>query len=145
MRRKTLRRRKRDHDTTTSSSEAELREAPLPSCLGPLLLLLSPRLPTLTLANLRELPTQPWVTMSTVVTGSTFLVAMSRPRPVYLVDFFCDKPSQARMATCSKIMDQFRSAGTFTDETVAFQRKMLERCGIGDSSYFPRSLLCIYR
>ncbi|URD90569.1 3-ketoacyl-coa synthase [Musa troglodytarum] len=117
-------------------------------CLGPLLVLLFPRLSTLTLADLRELPNQPWVNLSAVVTTSTLLMAvatlyaMSRPRPVYLVDFSCYKPTQAHMASRGTIMEQFEKAGTFTDETVAFQRKMLERCGIGDSSYFPRSLLC---
>ncbi|WOK98511.1 hypothetical protein Cni_G07223 [Canna indica] len=114
-------------------------------CLGPLLVLLFPRLSTLTLADLRELPNQ--LSLSAVVAGFAVAAAlaalyvMSRPRPVYLVDFSCFKPSDSYRASRSTIMTQFTRGGTFTDETVAFQRKMLERCGIGDLAYIPESLL----
>lgn len=84
---------------------------------------------------------------SSAVAGSTLLVSVGllcltrRPRPVYLLDFACVKPSAAYAATRGRIMAQFTSAGEFTDETVAFQRRMLERCGIGDAAYIPASLL----
>ncbi|CAL9192940.1 3-ketoacyl-CoA synthase 11-like [Musa acuminata AAA Group] len=117
-------------------------------CLGPLLVLHLPRLSISMQSDLRELAEQPWVNVRTIVASATLLIAMaavyvtSRPRPVYLVDVYCYKPSEAYMGARSMIIKQFESSGAFTGDTVAFQRKMLERCGIGDSSYFPASLLC---
>ncbi|KAJ6852536.1 3-ketoacyl-CoA synthase 11-like [Iris pallida] len=65
------------------------------------------------------------------------------PRPVYLVDFSCHKPPGAHKVTREIFMRQFRSSGAFTDGSVAFQRRMLERSGLGQSTYLPESLLTL--
>lgn len=98
-------------------------------------------MPCLLAALLPRLSTSSAVAGSTLLAFIGLLCLTRRPRPVYLVDFACIKPSEAYAATRGRIMTQFTSAGTFTDETVAFQRRMLERCGIGDASYIPASLL----
>ncbi|KAK8959018.1 3-ketoacyl-CoA synthase 11 [Platanthera guangdongensis] len=69
------------------------------------------------------------------------LYAARRPRPIYLLDFSCFKPEKQYKVTRETFMKQFKSKGTFTVESVAFQRRMLERSGIGQATYLPESLL----
>ncbi|CAA6659009.1 unnamed protein product [Spirodela intermedia] len=66
---------------------------------------------------------------------------MSRPRPVYLVDFACYKPEDARKCTREIFMEQSSLAGSFTEENLAFQRKILERSGLGQDTYFPEAVM----
>nr|WDA53418.1 3-ketoacyl-CoA synthase 2 [Erycina pusilla] len=68
--------------------------------------------------------------------------AFSRRRcPIYLINFACFKPDDRYKVTRENFMKQFKSKGTFTEESVRFQRRMLERSGIGQDTYLPESLL----
>ncbi|KAE8701170.1 3-ketoacyl-CoA synthase 11 [Hibiscus syriacus] len=40
-------------------------------------------------------------------------------------------------------MDQSQKTGTFTDDNLQFQRRILERSGLGDSTYLPEAVLNI--
>ncbi|PKA61307.1 3-ketoacyl-CoA synthase 11 [Apostasia shenzhenica] len=64
-----------------------------------------------------------------------------RRRPVYLVEFSCYRPADRYKVTRELFMKQFKSRGTFTPESVGFQRRMLERSGVGQATYLPASLL----
>ncbi|CAK9185532.1 unnamed protein product [Ilex paraguariensis] len=66
---------------------------------------------------------------------------LTRPRPVYLVDFSCYKPDEARRCTMKTFMNQSQLTGAFTEENLAFQRKILERSGLGDHTYLPEAVL----
>ncbi|TVU25098.1 hypothetical protein EJB05_27578 [Eragrostis curvula] len=66
---------------------------------------------------------------------------LRRPRAVYLLDFACYKPSPSHTVTRETFMRQSVAAGVFTDDNLAFQRKILERSGLGQSTYFPRAVL----
>ncbi|XP_057787000.1 3-ketoacyl-CoA synthase 20-like [Salvia miltiorrhiza] len=70
-----------------------------------------------------------------------FLYLMRRPRRVYLVDFACYKPGAEAMCSKEMFMDRSRRAGSFTAENLDFQRKILERSGLGQKTYFPEALL----
>ncbi|KAM2067192.1 hypothetical protein COP2_044845 [Malus domestica] len=61
--------------------------------------------------------------------------------PVYLVDFSCYKPEDSRKVTRRVFMNSSHSIGTFTEENLAFQRKILERSGLGDSTYLPEAVV----
>ncbi|KAI4376322.1 hypothetical protein MLD38_014099 [Melastoma candidum] len=82
-----------------------------------------------------------------VVLCSALLVFLStvflltRPRAVYLVDFACYKPEPERKCTRQIFMERSRSTGSFTEENLEFQRKILERSGLGDSTYLPEAVL----
>ncbi|KAL8171179.1 hypothetical protein V2J09_022983 [Rumex salicifolius] len=82
----------------------------------------------------------------TVLLSSVFLVFlatayfMSRPRKVYLLNFSCYKPDESLKTPREVFMDRTVSAGTFTDENVEFQRKIIERSGLGQDTYFPPAL-----
>uniref|UniRef100_A0A804LE32 FAE domain-containing protein n=1 Tax=Zea mays TaxID=4577 RepID=A0A804LE32_MAIZE len=67
--------------------------------------------------------------------------AASRPRPVYLVELAAYRPGPAHRATRAESVRHFARAGRFTDESVAFQTRMLERAGVGDATHFPASIL----
>lgn len=71
----------------------------------------------------------------------TTVYFMTRPRAVYLLEFACYKPAEARKVTREIFMERSALAGTFTEENLAFQKKILERSGLGQSTYFPEAVL----
>ncbi|CAK8572139.1 unnamed protein product [Lathyrus sativus] len=71
------------------------------------------------------------------------LYFMSRPRGVYLVDFACYKPKQDYKCTREIFMNRSELTGTFSDENLAFQKKILERSGLGQKTSLPPALLTV--
>lgn len=61
----------------------------------------------------------------------------TRPRPVYLVDFVCYRPSDERKVSKEYFINNSGLIGLFTPESLEFQRKILERSGLGQETYFP--------
>lgn len=118
-------------------------------CLSPLLVLIAAQLSTFSLQDLYDLWEHLQFNLISVIICSTLLVFLctlyflTRPRPVYLVNFSCYKPEEARKCTKKIFMDQSRMTGTFTLENLDFQRKILERSGLGDSTYLPEAVLNI--
>ncbi|XP_058085460.1 3-ketoacyl-CoA synthase 11-like [Magnolia sinica] len=115
----------------------------------PLLITLSAHLSTLTIGDLEEI----WdhlrynlitsiLCWSLVVFVAT-LYFMVRPRSVYLLDFALYKPDEARICTRERFMNCSSSTGTFTEENLAFQRKILERSGLGQMTCLPEAVLKI--
>lgn len=71
------------------------------------------------------------------------LYFMSRPRPVYLVDFACYQPEEERKATMKTFMDCSKEAGKFDESSLEFQRKIIERSGLGQETYLPRAVISV--
>ncbi|GMY31235.1 3-ketoacyl-CoA synthase 17 [Fagus crenata] len=69
------------------------------------------------------------------------LYFMSRPRQVYLLNFACYKPDPTQMCSTETFMKQSELSGNFTEESLAFQKMILERSGYGDNTYVSKSLL----
>jgi 3-ketoacyl-CoA synthase len=69
------------------------------------------------------------------------LYFMSRPRPVYLVDFACYKPESDRKTTMELFMERSVSSGRFNESSLAFQKKIIERSGLGQDTYLPRAVI----
>ncbi|XP_057475636.1 3-ketoacyl-CoA synthase 11-like [Actinidia eriantha] len=115
--------------------------------LTPLLCLSLLHTSTLTLQDLAHLWNHLKFNLLTVILGSTLIVFlatlyfMSRPRKVYLVNFSCFKPEDARMCTREIFMERSALAGTFSEENLSFQKKILERSGVGQKSYFPEAIM----
>lgn len=74
-----------------------------------------------------------------LVFGSTVYL-MTRPRPVYLVDYACYRPPDHLRAPTSRFMEHSRLSGGFNDSALEFQRKILERSGLGEETYFPEAM-----
>lgn len=66
---------------------------------------------------------------------------MSRPRPIYLVDFACFKPHDDLKVTKDEFIDMARKSSKFDEETLAFKKRILESSGIGDETYVPKSIM----
>ncbi|KAE8807615.1 3-ketoacyl-CoA synthase 11-like [Hordeum vulgare] len=75
--------------------------------------------------------------------AAAYAYAVSRPRPVYLVDMAGYKPGPAHEATRAQAIRQFGLAGGFDDESMSFQKRMMERSGLGEATHFPASLMSI--
>ncbi|XP_062201465.1 probable 3-ketoacyl-CoA synthase 20 [Phragmites australis] len=69
--------------------------------------------------------------------------AVSRPRPVYLVDLSGYRAGPAHEASRAKTIAHFGRCGRFSDESMAFQKRMLERSGLGEKTHFPTSLITV--
>ncbi|KAG0498105.1 hypothetical protein HPP92_002796 [Vanilla planifolia] len=78
---------------------------------------------------------------STLLVFLTTLYFLSRPRPVYLVDFACYKPEDARKCSRKIFMDQSQLTGSFNEENLEFQRRILERSGLGETTYLPEAVM----
>lgn len=81
------------------------------------------------------------VLCSTLLVFLCTLYFMTRPQPVYLVDFACYKPDEARKCTRQIFMERSRLTGSFTEGNLEFQRKILERSGLGEDTYLPEAVL----
>ncbi|XAR57312.1 Very-long-chain 3-oxoacyl-CoA synthase [Bertholletia excelsa] len=115
--------------------------------LAPLLAAVAAQLSTLTASDILRLWDNLRFNLVTVVLCSTLLVFlatlhfMTRPRKIYLLDFHCYKPDPERMCTREIFMERSALAGAFTRENLAFQKKILERSGLGQKTYFPEAVL----
>ncbi|TXG72152.1 hypothetical protein EZV62_000731 [Acer yangbiense] len=117
--------------------------------LVPLLVVVITHLSTLTVDNFIKLQENLKLSFVTTILCSVAFVftstiyLMSRPRKVYMVDFACYKPEPARLCTKEYFMDIVQRAGTFTEESIAFKKKILERSGCGQMTYGPEGLMQI--
>lgn len=69
--------------------------------------------------------------------------AVSRPRPVYLVELSGYVAGEHHEASRAKTIAHFGRCGRFSDESMAFQKRMLERSGLGERTHFPSSLVSV--
>jgi len=117
--------------------------------LSPLVVVMAVQLSTFSLHDLYDLWEHFQYNLLSVIICSTLLVFLStvyfltRPHPVYLVNFSCYKPDESRKCTKKIFMDQSQMTGTFSEDNLQFQRKILERSGLGDSTYLPEAVLNI--
>ncbi|KAK1309422.1 3-ketoacyl-CoA synthase 10 [Acorus calamus] len=66
---------------------------------------------------------------------------MSRPRPVYLIDFACYKPSDDLKVSNAEFIEQARKSGKFDEASLEFQSRILKSSGIGDETYLPKAVM----
>ncbi|EAY88655.1 hypothetical protein OsI_10129 [Oryza sativa Indica Group] len=118
----------------------------LPRILAVTLLLAAARAggaATTTLDALARENARALVAVACCCAAAAYAYAMSRPRPVYLVDLAGYKPAASHEATRAESIRRFGLAGDFTGESMAFQRRMMERSGLGEATHFPASLFAL--
>ncbi|KAL3640304.1 3-ketoacyl-CoA synthase 11 [Castilleja foliolosa] len=76
---------------------------------------------------------------SAIIVFFATLYFMTRPRKVYLLDFACYKPSPEIMCSKESFMEKSKMVG-ISPENMEFQRKIIERSGLGQKTYFPEAL-----
>ncbi|EIE21149.1 hypothetical protein COCSUDRAFT_48294 [Coccomyxa subellipsoidea C-169] len=71
----------------------------------------------------------------------------SRSKPVYLLDYHCYKPPDELKMPHAKFLDLSRDCKAifttflkFTEKSMEFQRKIIERSGLGDETYLPEAV-----
>ncbi|KAL3587003.1 hypothetical protein D5086_013870 [Populus alba] len=115
--------------------------------LSPIAVVIAAQLSTFSIQDLHDLWYHLKFNLISVILCSTLLVFLltlyflTRPRPVYLVNFSCYKPDDSRECTRKIFMDRSKVTGVFTEESMEFQRKILERSGLGESTYLPEAVL----
>lgn len=62
-------------------------------------------------------------------------------RKVFLIDFACYKPRHTLACSKEVFMQKARRYGNYSDETLNFIGKMLERSGMGESTYGAEALM----
>ncbi|CAL9770787.1 unnamed protein product [Musa acuminata subsp. burmannicoides] len=85
-----------------------------------------------------------------LATQLAFLVALAftvavyfmwKPRPIYLLDFACYRPSDdLKVVSNEEFIELARKSGKFNEESLAFQSRILKSSGIGDETYVPKSI-----
>ncbi|GAA0143316.1 hypothetical protein LIER_04032 [Lithospermum erythrorhizon] len=83
----------------------------------------------------------PIVTCSALMLFLSTIYIMTKPRKINLVDFSCYKPDPS--FTCPKELFMHISihSRSFTESNLGFQKRISERSGLGEKTYFPRALL----
>ncbi|KAJ7967316.1 3-ketoacyl-CoA synthase [Quillaja saponaria] len=74
-----------------------------------------------------------------LVFGSTVYI-MTRPRSIYLVDYSCYRPPSPLQVKYQQFMEHSRLTGDFDESSLEFQRKILERSGLGEETYVPEAM-----
>ncbi|KAL6215878.1 hypothetical protein ACLB2K_015304 [Fragaria x ananassa] len=98
------------------------------------------------LRDLRHLWLHLQYNLVSVIICSAFLVfgltvyIMTRPRPIYLVDYSCYRPPDHLKAPFRRFMDHSRQTNDFDDSSLEFQRKILKRSGLGEETYVPEAM-----
>lgn len=83
---------------------------------------------------------------ATRLAGSAVLVLVfwlywsKRSAPVYMVDFACYQPEDDRKLSVESFLKMSEDSGAFEKETLQFQRRISNRSGLGDETYFPRGI-----
>ncbi|KAI4368384.1 hypothetical protein MLD38_016946 [Melastoma candidum] len=117
--------------------------------LLPALFVASAQVTTLTIRDLANLWDQLRFNLISVVLCSVLMVFlgtlyfMSRPRKVYLVDFACHKPDPELKCSRGDFYKKSVLTGNFNEDNLAFQKKIVERSGLGEDTYLPEALMCI--
>ncbi|KAJ1430138.1 Very-long-chain 3-ketoacyl-CoA synthase [Sesbania bispinosa] len=66
---------------------------------------------------------------------------MSRPRPIYLIDFACYRPEDEVKVSREELIELARKSGKFEEESLDFKKRILMSSGIGDETYIPKAVI----
>ncbi|KAH6762521.1 3-ketoacyl-CoA synthase 7 [Perilla frutescens var. hirtella] len=70
----------------------------------------------------------------------TLMYLLQKPRRVYLVDFKCYQPPAHYRVPFSSLIEHIEVMGHWTTEAIDFQKKVIQRSGIGNETYLPDSM-----
>ena len=64
-----------------------------------------------------------------------------REKPVYLLDFSTFEPPESWKVSYDQLMQIMRNQGCFTEDSIDFMHRMLERSGCGPSTAWPPGIV----
>ncbi|KAJ0086713.1 hypothetical protein Patl1_09167 [Pistacia atlantica] len=115
-------------------------------CIIPLIIVISIEVSQMNMDDLRQLWIHLQFNLVSIIICSAILVfgltvyIMKSPRPVYLVDFSCYRGPDDLKAPSEKFMKHSQLTGDFDESSLEFQRKILERSGLGEETYVPEAM-----
>ncbi|KAK1418199.1 hypothetical protein QVD17_27342 [Tagetes erecta] len=115
-------------------------------CLFSLIVMTGVHMSRLNLDDITKLYTHLQYNLITVMalSGAVMLgctaYLMTRPRTVYLVDYSCYRAPDNQKVKYNVFMERSRLHGGFNESALEFQRKILERSGLGEETYLPQAL-----
>ncbi|KAF4357275.1 hypothetical protein F8388_002783 [Cannabis sativa] len=115
-------------------------------CFIPLIFVTLIEASQMDLGDLRHLWLHLQYNLVSVIICSAFMVfgftvyIMSRPRPIYLVDYSCYRAPDHLKAPYNRFLEHSRLTGDFDESSLEFQRKILERSGLGEETYVPEAM-----
>jgi 3-ketoacyl-CoA synthase len=66
---------------------------------------------------------------------------MSRPRPIYLVDYSCYLPKDESLKVAFNVfIERTKISGFFEEKSIEFQKRIMERSGLGENTYLPPAM-----
>ncbi|XP_038706838.1 3-ketoacyl-CoA synthase 4-like isoform X2 [Tripterygium wilfordii] len=80
------------------------------------------------------------ITCSAVLVFGSTICIMSRPSSVYLVDYACYRAPDHLRVKFHQFMEHSKLTGDFDESSLEFQRKILERSGLGEETYVPEAM-----
>lgn len=80
------------------------------------------------------------ITCSAILVFGSTVYIMTRPRSIYLIDFSCYKPPSNLAVKFTKFIQHSKLKGDFDESSLEFQRKILERSGLGEDTYLPEAM-----
>lgn len=80
------------------------------------------------------------IIFSAVFISGLTVYFMTRTRPVYLVDYSCYKAPDSLKVPFQTFVEHSRLMEGFDEASLLFQRKILERSGLGDETYAPEAM-----
>eukprot|EP00249_Psilotum_nudum_P025621 c30326_g1_i1 orf=187-1698(-) len=78
-----------------------------------------------------------WVSIA--VFGATYCSRL-KSRPVYLVDYACFRPPDSWRTPSAAFMEHSQLSGMYDEKSLLFQRKILERSGLGEQTALPPAM-----
>ncbi|KAJ0024039.1 hypothetical protein Pint_08985 [Pistacia integerrima] len=115
-------------------------------CIIPLIIVISIEVSQMNMDDLRQLWIHLQFNLVSIIICSAILVfgltvyITKSPRPVYLVDFSCYRGPDDLKAPSEKFMKHSQLTGDFDESSLEFQRKILERSGLGEETYVPEAM-----
>ncbi|MCO5604507.1 hypothetical protein L7F22_058674 [Adiantum nelumboides] len=90
------------------------------------------------LAHLQHDPVSVLTCFTLLVVATLYV--MLRSQTIYLVDYACAKPPPELMVPYSIFRGHSEKSGCFDFHSLDFQRKILERSGLGEQTYLPPAM-----
>ncbi|OMO74311.1 Very-long-chain 3-ketoacyl-CoA synthase [Corchorus capsularis] len=115
-------------------------------CLIPLMSVIIVEASRLDLDDIHHLWLQLQYNLVSVIVFSAFLVfgstvyIMTRPRSIYLLDYSCFLPPSHLKVKYQQFMEHSMLTGDFDESSLEFQRKILERSGLGEETCVPEAM-----
>ncbi|XP_057527574.1 3-ketoacyl-CoA synthase 4-like [Amaranthus tricolor] len=80
------------------------------------------------------------ITCCTILVFGSTVYFMTRPRSVYLLDFSLYHPPSHLRVRFKDFIEHSRLTGDFDESSLEFQRKILERSGLGEETVVPEAM-----